>query len=232
MGALSGSPFPWNASDAAAPLEPAESSPLLRLAGGALLNVLAVAGLLSEETFLLAGPLPAAAAAAAAARAAAAVLAALALRYCTAADMALATRGGVLCDSRASFSLTSLLSADSPSSLEPAAPGRSLPRMLAAAAADDGSDGLTDGPALLLRLPLDACAVGAVLDATTDFRLYSRALAMRAAASFPLGAPLLFAFMRCWKACILRSAGDMRNISTSWMHQHPNCLPSGYSQCS
>ncbi len=50
-------------------------------------------------------------------------------------------------------------------------------------------------------------------DATTDFRLYSRALAMRAAASFPLGAPLLFAFMRCWKACMLRSASNRDTLN-------------------
>ena len=218
LGTLSGSPFPCNASDAAAPLDAAGIGLSLQLAGGALLSVLAVAGLLSEGARLLAGLLPAAAAAAAAARAAAAVLAALALRYCTAADMALATRGGVLCDSRASFSLTSLLSADSPSSPNPAAPCRSLLCMFAAAAAADGSDGSSEPPGLLLRLPLDACAVGAVPDATTDFRLYSRALAMRAAASLLFGAPVLFAFIRCWKACMLRSASDERQVSPKNVH--------------
>ena len=56
-----------------------------------------------------------AAAAAAAARAWAAVFAALSLRYCMAADMALATRGGALDGSRDSFSLRSSAAAEAPS---------------------------------------------------------------------------------------------------------------------
>lgn len=88
---LFGSASPWGLKGAAGPLD---ISPLLGLVG-ALAKVPAVPDLLSGEP-LLAEPLPAAAAAAAAARAAAAVLAALALRYCMAADMALATRGGEL----------------------------------------------------------------------------------------------------------------------------------------
>ena len=136
MGVLPGSPSPWRASDAAAPLDALEMRP-----AGVAAKVPVAAGLLSEDP-MGAGPLlAAAAAAAAAARAAAAVLAALTLRYCMAADMALATRGGELWDSRASFSLRSLLSADSPS-FESAAPFRSVLGMPAIAA--DNPDGAAD----------------------------------------------------------------------------------------
>ena len=154
----------------------------------------------------------AAAAAAAAARAAAAVLAALTLRYCMAADMALATRGGELWDSRASFSLRSLLSAESPAT-DSASPCKSVLCMLAVAASASAGSAGTSAP--LLRLPLDICAAVAAADAAIELRLYSRALAMRAAASFPFGAPVLFAFMRCWKACMLRSANDRTHFSRS-----------------
>ena len=64
-----------------------------------------------SRPLLLAG----AAAAVAAARAWAAVLAAFSFRYCMAADMALATRGGALDGSRASFSLRSSAAAEAPS---------------------------------------------------------------------------------------------------------------------
>ena len=54
-----------------------------------------------------------------------------------------------------------------------------------------------------------ACeSTAALADAAIVLRLYSRALDMRAAASLLLAPPLLLAFMRSWKALILRSAAS------------------------
>lgn len=136
-----------------------------------------------------------AAAAAAAARAWAAVFAALSLRYCMAADMALATRGGALDGSRDSFSLRSS-AADETSSWAALAPA-------------DAAVGSGAWSALSAEEPVLACgSTAADADAAIVLRLYSRALDMRAAASLLLAPPLLLAFMRAWKALILRSAAS------------------------
>ena len=136
-----------------------------------------------------------AAAAAAAARAWAAVFAAFSLRYCMAADMALATRGGALDGSRDSFSLRSSAAAEASS--------------WAALASADVDVEFEGWSALSTEEPALACgSAAAVADAAIVLRLYSRALDMRAAASLLLAPPLLLAFMRSWKALILRSAAS------------------------
>ena len=156
-----------------------QPSRLLPLAEG-------VAAPLSNATLALLGALlvpavAAAAAASAAARAAAAVLAAVILRYCMAADMALATRGGALGDSRDSFLLRSSLAESSSVCSDPFKPP--------ADAAEDSAEEFSALGATLLA----ACAPAA---AAPEARLYSRALYMRAAASLALAPPLLFAFIR------------------------------------
>ena len=136
-----------------------------------------------------------AAAAEAAARAWAAVFAALSLRYCMAADMALATRGGALCGSRDSFSPRSSAAAEASA--------------WAALASADAAIGFKAWSALSTEELAPAWeSLAALAAAAIVLRLYSRALDMRAAASLLLAPPLLLAFKRSWKALILRSAAS------------------------